>query len=233
MLSVRVALLLSVATVLGACATSMAPDAPAGVNLAGSWKLDPAASDDPQKVLDKMRAEAFKIIDRRNAAPAPMQRSGRGGGPASGQQEQSADEDATPPPPPGTPRPDPLRYSPMAHIIMATVARGEFLTISQGTDEFVLDYGTSRRSFTPGARSVVSAEGGVGDQTSGWEGHAYVIHVKSQSGPDVTEEYSLTDNGHALLAKLHLGSGELPAVDLKRIYRPTTEAAPKQLPNND
>ena len=217
------ALLLSAATVLSACATSMDTEPPPGVSLAGHWKLDPAASDDPQKVLDKMRAEAFKIIDRRN-----QQRPARAGSEA----DNNGDE-APAPPPPGTQRPDPLRRSPMAHILRELVERGDFLTVRQGAGEFVLDYGTSKRTFTPGEHSVVSAEGGVGDQTSGWKGQQYVIRVKNQLGPEVVEEYGLSGGGKELLMKLHIGSGELPAIDLKRIYRPTDEAAPQQLPTND
>jgi len=222
------ALLAGVATVLAACATSFNSEPPAGVSLAGHWKLDPAASDDPQKVLDKMRAEAFKLLDRRN--PPPLPAPSRPGHPAP---EPSEEEAPPPPPPPGAHRPDPLRRSPMANIIRETVQRGDFLTIREGADEFVLDYGTSRRSFTPGLQSVVSAQTGVGDQTSGWKGHQYVIRVKSQTGPDVLEEYSLAAGGKELVMKLHLSSGELPSVDLTRIYRPTTEAAPQMLPSND
>jgi len=113
------------------------------------------------------------------------------------------------------------------------VARGDFLSVRQGPGEFVLDYGGSRRTFTPGQHSVVSAEGGVGDQTSGWKGRNYVIEVRAQNGPLVTEEYGLSPDGKELLAKLHIGSGELPAVSLTRVYRPTDESAPHQLPIND
>src|SRR5580658_2368183 len=49
--------LVAAALALAGCATHMAAEPPAGVSLAGSWKLDLAASDDPQKLLDKMRAE--------------------------------------------------------------------------------------------------------------------------------------------------------------------------------
>jgi hypothetical protein len=49
----------------------------------------------------------------------------------------------------------------------------------------------------------------------------------------VTEEYGLSPDGKELVMKLHLTSGELPSVDLKRVYRPTTEAAPQMLPSND
>jgi hypothetical protein len=229
--------LAAAAAALAGCAAHMAAEPPAGASLAGTWKLDPAASDDPQKVLDKMRAEAFKILARQYAqaqAPAPVARPGKRGGTGGAAGSQDAEEVAPPPPPgPDGRRPDPLRRSPMAHVIEAAVDRGDFLTVQQGPGEFVLDYGTSQRSFTPGAHSVVSAESGVGDQTSGWKGRAYVIRVRAQVGPDVTEEYALSADGRQLIEKLHVGSGELPAVDLTRVYRPTTEAAPRHLPEND
>jgi hypothetical protein len=238
---VRVAgIALSAAAALSACATHMAADPPPGVNLAGAWKVDHSAGDDPQKVLDQMRAQAYKIIARHQAQPAPqpVERPGPRGGGSGAQtartQDQSSAEDFAPVTTgPGGHRPDPLQHSPMAHVIMDSMARGDFLTIRQGPGEFVLDYGTSQRSFTPGGHSVVSAEGGVGDQTSGWDGHSYVIRVRAQSGPDVTEEYSLSPDGKQLLAKLHIGAEELPAVTLTRVYIPTREAAPQKLPNND
>jgi hypothetical protein len=228
--------LLCAATVLSGCATHLTTAPPAGVSLAGAWKIDHGAGDDPQKTLDQMRAQANKIISRQQsssaAAPLPAQRPGTRGGST---QSQSADEDYLPPPPPPGPgiRRDPLQRSPMAHVVMRCIDRGDFLTIRQGPGEFVLDYGTSVRSFTPGAHSVVSAEGDVGDQTSGWDGRAYVIKVKAQLGPDVTEELSLSADGKQLLYKLHIGAEELPAVTLTRVYVPTNEVAPRLLPNND
>lgn len=237
---VRVAgVLVGAAAALTACASQLAAEPPPGVSLAGAWKIDHSAGDDPQKVLDQMRAEAYKIMAQRQPQPAPPPprpgpRGGSGGGPTTQTQDQSAVEDFTPVTTgPGGHRPDPLKRSPMAHVIMDSAARGDFLTIRQGPDRFVLDYGTSQRSFTPGGHSVVSAEGGVGDQSSGWKGHSYVIHVKAQLGPDVTEEYSLSPDGKQLLAKLHIAAEELPAVTLTRVYNPTREAAPTQLPNND
>ena len=206
-------------------------EAAPGVNLAGAWKLDHAASDDPQKILDHMREEALKIMSRASQQPvmsAPANPGRQGHGQASAQNPDSEREPVTP-----GPHFDPLKYSPMAHIIMNSVARGDFLTVHQGPGEFVLDYGGSRRTFTPGQHSVVSAEGGVGDQTSGWKGREYVIEVRGQQAPRVTEEYGLSPDGRELVAKFHISSGELPAVSMTRVYRPTNESAPQQLPTSD
>jgi len=226
-------LCVAAATALSGCATGTA-EPPAGVNLAGNWKLDPAASDDPQKVLAQMRAEAYKIINRgpQPAAP-PLPRSGQPS-PRSTPQDQTVYEDPLySTAGPGGQRIDPLRHSPMAHILMTSIERGEFLTVRQGPEEFVLDYGSSQRSFTPGGHSVVSAEGGVGDQTSGWKGHEYVIEIKAQLGPTVTETFGLSSDGKHLVDKLHISSGELSTVNLTRVYDPTTEVAPRHMPNND
>jgi hypothetical protein len=208
------------------------------VNLAGTWKLDHGASDDPQKILDHMRAEAIKIIGHPSQPVSNMPRhGGRPGQPGQSGQTPAESQDTgaevfTPAPTPG-PHFDPLQHSPMAHIIMDTAARGDFLTVRQSSSEFVLDYGTSRRSFTPGQHSVVSAEGGVGDQTSGWKGREYLIEVQPQLGPRVTDAYALSPDGKQLIEKLHIGAAELPAVTLTRVYRPTDESAPRQLPTND
>ena len=237
MSTVRATLVLlgTAATLLCGCAgPRLGEDAPPGVNLAGSWKLDHGASDDPQKILAHMREQALKIIGRQAQQPVLSTPAHPGRNQQAPAQNTDSDRDSVlaQPVTPG-PRFDPLRYSPMAHIIMKSVDRGDFLTIRQSPGEFVLDYGTSRRTFTPGQHSVVSAEGGVGDQTSGWKGREYVIEIRGQQAPVVTEEYGLSSDGKELVAKLHIASGELPAVSLTRVYRPTNDSAPQQLPTND
>jgi hypothetical protein len=231
MAMLRATLLLVCVCLLPGCAGSrLAEDPQPGVNLAGAWRLDHAASDDPQKVLQVMRAQAMKIIARQSQTVVMTNRGGKQV-PAQGQ-ESGPDPALAQPPVPGT-HFDPLKRSPMAHVIMNTVARGDFVTVRQGPAEFVLDYGSLKRTFIPGQHSVVSAEGGVGDQTSGWKGHSYVIEVKAQNGPLVTEEYTLSPDGKELLAKLHISAAELPAVTLNRVYRPAGEIAPEQVPTND
>lgn len=225
MLTARAGALLlcaAAATLIGGCTSTRVSPAAPGVSLAGSWKVDPSASDDLQKTLAQMRAQALKIIAR-NAPSAQA----RGNGAAA---DALPAEDAAPA---RGPRRDPLQHSPMAHVIRAMIERGDFLTVRQTPGEIVFDYGTSRRSFTPGAHSVVSAEGGVGDQTSGWNGRSYLISIRAQNGPAVTETYALSADGGHLVQKLHIGAYELPAVDVTRTYVPTSEAAPRQLPTSD
>jgi hypothetical protein len=218
--------------VLGAAAASVAvgcagarlkAEPAAGVTLAGSWKLNRAASDDPQKVLERMRAEAVRRIHA-----AAVRRPDPRGGPGAVDEPPTEDAAAR-----GVQRADPLRRSPMAQVLMTRIARGEFLTVRQGAGSFQLDYGASQRRFTPGEHSVVSAEGGVGDQVSGWQGHEYVIEVRPQLGPQITERYGLSGDGRHLVEKLHVAAAELSAVALTRVYDPTDERAPRQLPVSD
>lgn len=219
------------AALLAGCATGFKADAPAGVSLAGTWRLDHAKSDDPQVVINTMRTEARKqmqklgLAQERALAQIDTARGAGGAGPVqSGEQLFSPDQ--------SSPRADPLRRSPMMHVLAEAIERGDFLTVRQSSDELVLDYGSSVRSFTPGGRSVVSTENGVADRTSGWKGHQYVIRDKAQMGPSVVETYELSPDGQHLVETLHIGPYELPAIELKRVYD-HAEAAPRQPPNTD
>jgi hypothetical protein len=157
----------------------------------------------------------------------------RGGGPPPLPQPQEGPFSPDPSAPGGGTHGDPLRRSPMMHTLARALERGDFLTVRQSRDELVLDYGTTVRSFTPGGHSVVSAENGVADRTSGWDGHRYVIRDKAQVGPTVVESYGLSSDGQHLLETLRIGPYELPAIELKRVYDRTTEVAPRQLPSVD
>ena len=235
------ALLCVAAAALAGCAgTRLSADAPPDLSLAGAWRLDRAASDDPQKVLERMRREAFRKMARRVVAGTNAP-GARGAGPRTAQRPDdspfpadSAPADPAPVSARSAARPDPLARSPMAQLLRASIARGDFLTVRQAPGELVLDYGNSQRRFTPGAQSVVSAQDGVADQSSGWKGREYVIELRGQSGPDVTERYALSADGRRLVEKLHIGAEELSAVDLTRVYVPAGETTPtRQTPTSD
>jgi hypothetical protein len=238
------ALLLACAlTALAGCSAGPKAETPVGVSLAGTWRLNRAASDDPQQVLAKMRAQAAKIMARASAAQDETPRGGQGtrggaggGGDAGGIQTSDPNPVLTPDDPTGggghgARRPDPLQYSPMKRALAAVLARGDFLTVRQSSEELVFDYGSTARSFTPGAHSVVSAEMGVADQVSGWEGREYAIYIKAQLGPNIVDRFALSADGQRLIEKLRIGPAELPAVALTRVYERTTETAPRAPPS--
>ncbi len=239
-------LLACAAAALAGCAGGPKAETPAGVNLAGNWKLNHALSDDPQQVIAKMRSQAAKIIARASSGADEVPQGGRGRGGRGGAGGTGGAGDTQPPevnpaltpdePSPGgrgAQRPDPLRYSPMMHALSAAIARGDFLTVRQSSEQLVFDYGATVRSFTPGAHSVVSAEMGVADQISGWEGREYVITIKAQLGPNIVDTYGLSADGLRLTEKLRIGPAELPAVALTRVYERTSETAPRASPTAD
>jgi hypothetical protein len=232
--------LASAVTLPGCFGAGLAPEQPPGTHLQGVWKLDHTASDDPQKIVQTLHDEAMKKIQHAMNAPPPIEGEG---GPGSGQggQRQSrrrggggygGQSDELPPQAPG-PGMDPLRNSPTMHALRDVMQRSDYLTIRQSPEQISFDYGTTARSYTPGAHSVVSSENGVADQTSGWNGKEYVIHVRPQIGPAFTEEYGLSPNGKQLIVKTHIGPFELSKVTLTRVYDATDTAVPNSGPTNE
>jgi hypothetical protein len=126
-----------------------------------------------------------------------------------------------------------LAYNPGMKALQEFLHHGDYLTVRQEPDHFVLDYGTSGRTFTPGAHSVISAETGVADQTTGWKSGNFVINVRPQVGPAITETYGLSDDKKHLVVKLHVNATDLPAIDLKQVYAHTDESLPRSMPTND
>lgn len=229
--------LLMAATLTGCIGSNLKPETPNDVQLQGVWKLNRAASDDPEKILDTLRAEALKRVRRALNAPLPSvsqsgggQRRRGGGGQGGAVPDQPLPEDLPQQPGPGT---DLLRNSPTTHELRAILQRSEYLTIRQSPEQMAFDYGTTVRSYTPGGHSVVSSENGVADQNTGWNGKQYVVNVKPQLGPQVVEEYALSPDGKQLIVKSHIGPFELSKVNLTRVYDATGTVVPNSRPSND
>jgi hypothetical protein len=215
------------------------------IDLSGSWALDHAASTDPQPLLDKLRPKPRPNYyggppddgtGMDNGQPpddsgpqqgGPGQGGGggrrRGGG---GQQQQQQMQYRN-----GN---DAYIHMTLIKAVRADLSRAEAVTVRQTPDRFSLDYGSSVRTFTPGAVSVVGADWGVADQSSGWKGKEYVIEIKPQTGVPAVEKYTLSSDGKHLIEDLRLGGGEFPVVQLKRVYNHTDKPLPRAgLPSND
>jgi hypothetical protein len=233
-----VALLATVA-LSGCFGTRLRSESQGAVHIAGIWKLNRSASDDPQKIIALLRTEAEKKIRRAmNAAPPSTVYSG-GGGQGQGQGRRrggssSEQEDMMPLQGMGPGfGGDPLRNSPTMHALRDVLNRGDYLTIRQGPEQMSFDYGNFSRSYTPGGHSVVSSETGVADQTSGWDAKQYVINIRPQLGPAMLEEYGLSPNGKQLIVKTHIGPFELQKVNLTRVYDAATAVVPNSGPSID
>jgi len=208
-------------------------DAPRAVDLSGAWVLNRESSDDPQKVFAKLRP---KPDSRRNGDDlfnsnedtGPPARSGQEGSRGAGRRGQRPPMDYA-----SRAANDAFVRTSVMRTLSSQLARGDQLTIQQQPDTIVFDYGTSVRRFTPGAVSVVSAEWGVADRSSGWAGREFVIEDKPQSGVAVTERYSVSGDGKHLTEDLRLGGGDFPSARLKRVYDRIDRPLPRSFPNND
>lgn len=240
--ALRAVALLAAGVLSGCLGSRLQPESQPGVHIAGIWKLNRAASDDPQKIITALRTEAEKKIRRAmNAGPPPTVYSG-GGGQDQGQGRRRGGAAGSPAEPddmmpPQGPGPgfggDPLRNSPTMHALRDVLNRGDYLTIRQSPDQVSFDYGNFSRSYTPGGRSVVSSETGVADQTSGWNAREYVINIKPQLGPAIVEEYGLSPDGKHLIVKTQIGPFELQRVNLTRVYDVATAVVPNSGPSID
>lgn len=210
---------IAMAMVLGACASlgGGSAEAPANVNLAGTWKLDPQHSTDSRKALADLTKTARRETEReRNRANNPGL---TGFGPNGADAALLA-----------TPR---MVFGPDLSLQRSLLANGDWLKIEQRPDEFVISNGETSRSYVPGERSVVSVPGGVADQRSGWKSHGYWISVKPQVGPSSTETFKLSPDGKQLIETIDIGrDGRVPAIKVTRVYVPTQEP-PSALPSQD
>ena len=232
----RLAALACVLGMLAGCASgpSVEPGAPAGVNLAGSWRLNRQASGDPDALITAIVEKEMKHMRRRLRAddedaedlpppPAPGEAGTKRGGARQG-------ESVVPPGGMFRPKEGMAAYlrSQYTNALGSLLSSGDGLVIEQAADRFGLRRGDSRRTFTPGGHSVVGVVDGVADQTSGWKGREYIIDVRPQVGPRVTERYTLGP-GDQLIEKVSLSGDGLQKLEFTRVYdkgAPPTRALP-------
>jgi hypothetical protein len=215
--------------ILGACggAGRLADNTPAGVDLSGTWRLNRALSDDPEKLYEKFRQQRA-IRNGEQAPPAANRGARRGNSP------YPADDPTSP----AALAAETQAAANRSHLnpydmgVFGTIPRGDLVTIRQSADEFYISDGLADRGFTPGAQSVVSVPEGVADQHSGWKSKQYVIDVKAQAGPETVESYRLSADGKQLLAEIHSTGGNMPSMKIKRVYE-RASAVPSAAPTND
>jgi hypothetical protein len=229
---IRQALLAASLLWLCACggAGQLSADTPSAVDLAGTWRLNRAMSDDPEKIYEKFRLQRA-IRNGEQPQPAPSRGDPHG---RRGANVQNPDD----PNSPSALAAEAAAAANRSHLnpydmgVFGTIPRGDLVTIRQRADEFYISDGLSDRSFTPGAQSVVSVPEGVADQHSGWKSKQYVIDVKAQAGPETVERYQLSADGKQLLAEIQSHGGNMPSMKIKRVYE-RASAVPSAAPTND
>jgi hypothetical protein len=226
---------LATAAVLTGCAASrLSPQAPAGVALAGDWKLDPARSDHLGRAVAELSAQARKHArDLRRKLAARMeqeQEQDQEGGGARGRRGE-ADEGQSSAATAGAAA---IGLGPRvsaADELMASVPQGDYLRISAGAGAFTVTSGASAEQYTPGLESDVSAQQGDARQISGWKGTDYVIDTQPQWGPEIVQTYGLTKEGRLRLTVQLTGAGI--RFLFTRVYDRTTRAPALAPPTNN
>jgi hypothetical protein len=213
-----VAMLGMLGLLAGCGAPNLKPEVAEGVSLAGSWRLNRQASEDPDAMIEAIVAKEMKHLRRGSHAyaddPDPPPPSGARGGPRGG----GASENIEPPGGMFRPRGGMAKYLRSQYTnALGSLLSGEGLVIEQSPDRFVLRRGDSRRTFTPGAHSVIGVTDGVADQVTGWKGREYVIDVRPQVGPRVTERYGLGPEGQ-LIEEVELSGDGLKKLEFTRVY---------------
>ncbi len=223
---------------LAGCAglTHVSDQPPPGFMLAGMWKLDPELSTDSRAALQHILPKPSKrpspsSDEDLTDSTADSSGAGTGNGSGSGQgQGQGRDRRSQSSPFASEDNPG---YPVDISLQRSLLSGGDYLRIQQRPDEFVVWNGDTTRSYVPGEQSVVSVPSGVADQRSGWKGKAYWISIRPQLGPNVTEEFHLSDDGKHLIETIDVASDHrVHSLKVTRVYDPT-QAVPVNVPEGD
>jgi len=210
---------------LSGCSSAgrLASDTPRGIDLTGTWRLNRAASDDPVKIMERLRGRREQSQPQRaDGADEPDDglpnddRHRESGNRNSGGGEREMRRD---------------RSMPGDFLVDLAPGRG-VLRIEQRLTELVIENGVHERRFTPGGSSVVSVANGVADQRSGWNGAAFVIETSGRDRPTMVERFSLSADRSQLVVDVKISGGShMPNMDLKRVYDRAAASEQESGPN--
>lgn len=204
-----------------ACVAAYREAPPAGADLSGYWRINPAASDDPEQMLqqrlDEERREQEKWL-RKQRERDPL------GIPPI--------DDATP----GAERPAPNRSHLLARNRRLEEMRrmldiSDTLSIKQQGTRVQIASAVDSNTYDAGSKSQVSMpQGELADQTVGWDGSWFVVRRRAKRGPQMIYKYRLRND--QLETQLNW-SGDSPLAGMKvhRVYDRMSEPPPPPDPD--
>jgi hypothetical protein len=192
-----------------------------GVDLSGSWKLNPALSDDAEHMLaEQQRKERERYMQWRK-------------------QEERMYPPGAPPidvdaPAPGTQRsrePSSARRASMKRHdenLYRMLAISDTLVIHQEASSVDIVSAVESRRVIAGSRTQVSLpEGELADSKVGWDGQWFVIQRSVRGGPRVVEKYRLRPKTAQLEYQMAWsGNSEIAGMKIKRVFDRVTQAPP-------
>lgn len=218
---------LAVATLLG-CAgcgpTSYEPAPRSSVNLSGHWLLDPAASDDAEKLIAASLPKPRPVRPQDSGqetmssltnptAPGGGQRQGGGrGGSAASSQPMLANP------------PSWYRIG-AGNLVRAFALPAPRVEISQQPAVVVIDQAGRHRSFEPGDDEPHSVTDHYGSRTvhAGWDKNDFVVDSSDGSHLKVVEHFRLLP-GDRLESVVAFSAERLKSLKIHAVYRRATAA---------
>lgn len=203
--------------------------APAGVDLTGHWKINPAKSDDAEALLQE------RLAKERNARERWMR------------EARQTDELGIPPigmPPPRPPAdpdaeakpqaPAPQRRNRGLDELRRQLAISDTLSIEQAGRQIDITSAVDARRFEAGTESQVSMpQGMLADSDVGWDGQWFVIERSVRRGPRVLEKYRWLKKTDQLEYILSWGGDTiLSGIKVRRIYDRMSQPPPAPDPGN-
>ena len=188
-------------------------------NLSGAWKLDRAHSDTPR---GGKGGPPHGETAQGDARPRPeLGDAGGGGRRGEGGHGPRGDIGSGPGgPPEGRHGRGPGRL-PESVTVVQTVGTVE-LQDSTGVVLRRIITADSTAASTPGLSAKEKDQSVVETSRGTWEGQNLVVRSPGPDGHEVTQTYSLTDDGQTLKVTTHREAvGDRPAVDFTRVYHKT------------
>jgi hypothetical protein len=222
--------LLAISVLLSLCATNAwaayKPNAPQGVDLTGYWRLNPALSDDAEKLLQEKLEEDRRDRERwlrRQGMSDPL-----GIPPIGAPLPNESQPESTPPSERKPQRSRNRRLQELRDMLLIT----DTLAITQSGSKVQIQTEFDSRNFEAGTTSQVSLpQGDLADSRIGWDGLWFVIDRRAR-GPRVLEKYrwiKKTDQLESIL--VWSGDSPLAGIKVHRVFDRMKEPPPK--PNAD
>jgi hypothetical protein len=198
---------------LSACGgPRLAADAPPAVELRGTWRLDPAASDDAEAII------AAALPKPRRAAPPPSSRPDA---------PPRADGTVALPPRRTAAREEPEFGAGGARTFArAFAAPATTLRIGGSLREIEIEQDGRRRRLAPGDDTPFSVTDRFGTRrvSAGWERDEFVIVSRNSSGFEVVERFRRGTAPDTLATTVTLKARGLETIRVRSLYRRAPDA---------
>jgi hypothetical protein len=209
---------------------SLRDTAPVGLAPGGSWRLDPARSDDAEAVIDKARDALIEDRSRglegtgRRVAGAGgysgggMTRGAMGGAGLGGVGDFGHDAEVAGP-----------RVDRRGDALLGALGRNpQTLMIRAGEHELEVSADEDEQSCEAGGRITLSDRLGDGERECGWQGRVWVVETTRPQLGTRTDRYEFSRDGRLLIYTTLLRGEGLPRLKLTRVYERGSLTAPPQ-----